>query len=202
MDEKLSDWRLLVSSCSSSISASVASCVVVAPLFATEWISSISLGKEETGASQIARFRKPFLRLRKAFGILFVLGLVSSTVLVAAMGIWGMIKVNTDVKEVVPDSFAFIENTERELHKIHSNLTSAVANGYERVEAVRNATEQVQEDVLFRFFSFQPEYVQTANDTLIKIQRETDRAEEAIEEVDKEINDVRRPILFESNRRL
>lgn len=127
---------------------------------------------------------------QRLLGLLFVSGVIVCTVLVTAMSIWGIVQVEQDAKDVVPDAFDFIERTEWTLDSIYDNLTSTVVNGNEIVEAIRLAIREVREDPSTELLA---ESDIETNETLFEVleilEEASDDAEEALDTVETEINE-------------
>lgn len=127
-------------------------------------------------------------------GLLFVTAIIVCTILVTAMSVWGIVQVETDVRDVVPESFDFIENTHDQLDSIYTNLTSAVANGDEIVPAVREAVQEVREDPSTELLATSDiETNETLFEILDALDEAADDAEDALDTVHTEINQVRPP---------
>ena len=117
--------------------------------------------------------------------------MVICTLLVIAMSVWGIIKVEQDARDVVPESFDFMEQTEHQLDSIHSTLRAAVENGNRIVVAVRAAAEEIQRDQTAQALrEADGGFNQTIDDVLQTMVEESDSAESALRTVDEEINEV------------
>lgn len=128
----------------------------------------------------------------RLLGLLFITGIITCTVLVTAMSIWGIVKVETDVRDVVPETFDFINDTERQLSGIHVNLSSAVTNGNSIVSAIRVAVVEIQNDPSTELLTQSDvELNETFFELIRDLERATDDADEALDTVDTEINAVR-----------
>lgn len=83
---------------------------------------------------------------KRILAFVFILSILGVAVIIMAMSIWGIVKLESDVRNVVPEAFDFIEETEDHFDSIHVNLTDAVDNGRDIITALQEALDEFQND--------------------------------------------------------
>eukprot|EP00210_Caulerpa_lentillifera_P002636 g2518.t1 len=124
---------------------------------------------------------------KRLLALLFVISVLAVAVIVMAMSIWGIVRLETDVRRVVPKAFDFMEDTEAQINSIYVNLTEAVDNGREVIDALQNTLREFQNDNQTR------ESIQRAGfditETISDLENSIRDANETLDVVESEVND-------------
>lgn len=165
---------------------------VVQPIIG-RWIpiSSALQEKGDVGKLSILNVFGGVFRYSKLFGIVFTSLLLVASVVVIIMSSKGIAKSTSEVKDVVPEAFKFLDRTYKDVHSIYVNLTEAVENGNRLVQGMRDAADALEQD----FLSIAPTSDSQRRDienSIEELRKQTDDVKVSLNRVDEEINDVRR----------
>lgn len=81
---------------------------------------------------------------KRLLSFLLVISIFALTVVVIGMSIWGIYETEDKVKDVVPESFRLIMDTEAELVSVERNLTETVNIGQDLVVLIDRTVERIE----------------------------------------------------------
>lgn len=126
---------------------------------------------------------------KRIFALVFILSILGVAIIIMAMSIWGIVKLESDVRNVVPEAFDFIEDTEANFDSIHGNLTDAVSNGREIISALQEALREFQNDNETRSVIEEANATFLISDVIQNLEASIIDANETLDDVETEVNE-------------